>query len=70
MPKKIIYSKNQVEKDRFNYTVLNVEPKECNFRGTDEDNPVICRTFGCRKKLSLNEQRFGNVCVHCANKLT
>lgn len=47
---------------------LKVEPTFLNFDGTDELEPIVCSEFGCRKHLSLEEQRFGTVCIHCQNK--
>ncbi len=38
------------------------------FKGSDAENPIMCNFFGCIRKLSLEEQRFGRKCTHHQNK--
>lgn len=47
---------------------LIIEPDENNFRGTDENEPQVCKTFSCKNHLSIEERRFGDICVHCQEK--
>jgi len=38
------------------------------FNGSDEEQPVVCKWFGCMRHLDLNEQKFGKYCVHHQNR--
>ena len=48
---------------------LIIEPDENNFIGTDENEPQVCKTFSCKNHLSIEERRFGDICVHCQEKI-
>ena len=45
-------------------TILHILPTQMNFRGSDFEEPRYCRVFGCAKKLSIEELRFGSNCVN------
>ncbi len=53
---------------RYTFLDLKIEPTENNFIGNDNDEPRCCSQFGCGKKLSMEEQRFGNYCINHQNK--
>jgi hypothetical protein len=55
-------------RERFNHSHLKIEPDENNFIGTDENEPQVCKTFSCKNHLSIEERRFGDICVHCQEK--
>ena len=48
--------------------IKSVEPTKDQFEGTDIEEPQRCSQFGCGKKLSLEEQRFGNKCINHQTK--
>jgi hypothetical protein len=41
-----------------------VQPTEYNFSGNEIDEPIVCRHFGCGKRLSLPEQLAGTKCTN------
>ena len=51
--------------EKYNREHLFVHPLDYQFRGSDKDEPVICRRFGCGRELSTREMLFGEFCIHC-----
>ncbi len=68
MGQPIKYGKHYIEDkyliDKHKNTALVVPPTMKNFAGTDELEPAVCSVFGCKNHLSLEERRFGNICIH------
>ena len=58
-----------IKSGKLNNVVLTIEPTGVNFRGTDDDEPVYCSHFGCGRKLTLQEQLFGDKCIECKPKV-
>lgn len=54
--------------ENLNYEVLAIPPDLTQFKGADESEPTVCKTFGCRKHLDLNELRMGSICFNCSQK--
>lgn len=51
--------------ERYDRHVLKVPPSIFNFKGGDEEEPIVCSSFGCSRTLSITEQLFGSKCIHC-----
>lgn len=49
-------------------SALSIQPSQFNFKGTDTEEPIICKTFGCKKHLNLSEQLMGSICFNCSQK--
>jgi len=42
--------------------------QEYQFFGTEIENPIVCKWFGCVRHLTHSEKLFGNYCVHHQNR--
>lgn len=62
------YIEDKYLTDRHKLTPLVIPPTMMNFKGTDMEEPSVCSVFGCNKYLSLEERRFGNICIHHQKK--
>lgn len=51
--------------EKYNMEILKVPPSLFNFKGGDDEQPIVCSSFGCSRTLSITEQLFGSKCIHC-----
>lgn len=45
-----------------------VQASQFQFKGTDEEEPIVCAWNGCNKHLSLTEKLCGNMCLQHQNR--
>lgn len=51
-----------------NNFVLVVQPTSLNFKGNDQDEPIVCSEFGCPNHLTAEQQLYGSKCPHHQHK--